>query len=850
MPASLSPPSPLVGPGAVQTFTPSGFDVLGSILYWILTGGGSIARNGNNLDFTAPGSGTGTVKAKQIAWVDPYADWGAPNLAGDWVIAYSSGTPFRTADFRNTGTTAVGDGIKVKVGWQKGLHYFGTIGFYGDSIQNSIWCQDGQFHDQAAGTNSAAGVYVLGDIIEFRRKSGGAIECYVNGSLVFTSTTTFSGSTMTYRCYNGDNGAGNIAPNGTILYAPEYYGSGLGSNTSANSYKDATANWTVGTDTTPNITTTSLPGTTIGATYNQTLAETDGEPSLVWSILSGSLPTGLSLNSSTGVISGTVGGSAGTYSFTVKIEDESGGAGSESDTQALSIVVAAAPVITTTSLPDGAVSSSYSQTISKTGGTGSGVFSVQSGSLPAGLSLNSSTGVISGTPTTPGNYSFTIRYTDTVSVYDDQALTLFIDGTPTISTTSLPDGTEGVSYSQTIASSGGNTPIVYSVQSGALPGGLSLNSSTGAITGTPTIAGSFSFTIRATDNDGDFDDQAYSLDINALAPTPVSLVPAARHLLPFADLELWANLENAVDGSLVSDYSGNARDMACASSQPTLSTIAGINNQKALYFDGTKNPLNVTGSIPVKHIFIVCAVDGATFTGSNGLLSGIAAGSILRGNGATTTKFANLSYGAGFSYKKKDVSFAQSSQNAPMSGAWAVLEVILPDGSTFDGMQIGRDLAVSGSKFKGWVAELLVYSGEKNEHERLALYQYFAMKFFTFQETSGGLKIFPFATEWSRDLTEDKSLVTTRSVSGVVKQRAKITNLKKRFEAVYDAPRLVMEYEAARAFVQEHYGVKSFMYRDFNFDPNKDTEAIFLSEFGSKQAGYGNGAYSITVQEK
>src|SRR5438309_8509446 len=129
-------------------------------------------------------------------------------------------------------------------------------------------------------------------------------------------------------------------------------------------------------------------------------------------------------------------------------------------------------------------------------------FSVSAGTLPTGLTLSSS-GVISGTPTAAGPFNFTITVTDSAAATASQAYTLTINSagsTLQITTTSpLPSGTVSTPYSQTLTATGGTTPYTWSVASGTLPSGISLNASSGALTGTSSSAGTFTFTAQVTD---------------------------------------------------------------------------------------------------------------------------------------------------------------------------------------------------------------------------------------------------------------------------------------------------------------------------------------------------------------
>ncbi|MHC4712243.1 MAG: putative Ig domain-containing protein [Planctomycetota bacterium] len=175
--------------------------------------------------------------------------------------------------------------------------------------------------------------------------------------------------------------------------------------------------------------------------------------------------------------------------------------------------------ITTTSLPNGQVNVAYSETLQATGGVTPYTWSIISGALPAGLSLTASTGEISGTPTTEETANFTVQVTDSQEPADTdtQALSITIDpepSGPTITTTSLPDGTRKVDYSAFVEATGGTPPYTWSIVSGSLPLGLSLNSSTGEISGNPKKAETKNFTVRCTDDASQWDEQALSITIN------------------------------------------------------------------------------------------------------------------------------------------------------------------------------------------------------------------------------------------------------------------------------------------------------------------------------------------------
>ncbi|TAK33725.1 MAG: hypothetical protein EPO21_12010 [Chloroflexota bacterium] len=260
------------------------------------------------------------------------------------------------------------------------------------------------------------------------------------------------------------------------------------------------------------VTTTSLPNGQVGRAYSQTLAASGGTtPYTSWSLSAGALPAGLTLNASTGAISGTplIGG---TSNFTVMVTDSVGGTA----TRALSITVAAGPLtITTTSLPNGQVGVAYSQTLAAAGGTPPYTWSLSGGVLPAGLTLDLTTGVISGTPATAGARWFTVQVVDSAGGRNARQLSINITPSLAVTTASLPNGQVGRAYRQTLAATGGTTPYTWSLSDGELPDGLTLNASAGVISGTPTTAGTSNFTVMVTDSTGGTATRALSITVAA-----------------------------------------------------------------------------------------------------------------------------------------------------------------------------------------------------------------------------------------------------------------------------------------------------------------------------------------------
>ena len=277
------------------------------------------------------------------------------------------------------------------------------------------------------------------------------------------------------------------------------------------------------------IATADLPEATVGVAYNRTLTAIGGKPDFSWLIESGSLPPGISLGQ-VGSISGTP-STAGIFNFVAKVTDGNGNFATR--TLTLTVKTSAPLTITASQLPRGAVGATYSQSIGASGGQTPYTWSIQSGSLPEGLTLNQS-GIISGTPERPGSTSFVLKLNDAVNASVSTTLSITINPATlvlAIETKSLPDGVVGENYSQTLVASGGSTPYHWDLKSGRLPDGLVL-SDAGVILGLPTTSGEVAFEARATDQSGQSTIAALSIDVDP----PPQLTILSPGSLPVAAL--------------------------------------------------------------------------------------------------------------------------------------------------------------------------------------------------------------------------------------------------------------------------------------------------------------------------
>src|SRR5579863_293955 len=283
--------------------------------------------------------------------------------------------------------------------------------------------------------------------------------------------------------------------------------------------RTATASLTISMAVAPlAITTSSLPNGQLTVAYSQPLAASGGVAPYTWSLVSGTISPGLSLNSN-GVISGTPLGPLGLATFTVQVSDSSPPPVLTVQ-KAFTINIALTLTITTLGLPGGVLNVPYSQPLAGSGCTTPYTWSISSGTLPQGLQLNSSTGVISGTPTKTGPNLFIVTLADAGGLTAQQQLNISIApavAPPSITSSNAFTGTVGTPFSQALTATGGTPPYTWSISSGALPAGLQLSGA--IISGSPTAAGTTNVNLQVTDSQQQTATQAVSITIN-LPPTP------------------------------------------------------------------------------------------------------------------------------------------------------------------------------------------------------------------------------------------------------------------------------------------------------------------------------------------
>ncbi|MEY4391175.1 MAG: hypothetical protein RLZZ400_918, partial [Actinomycetota bacterium] len=283
---------------------------------------------------------------------------------------------------------------------------------------------------------------------------------------------------------------------------------------------------TISVQTVPVFTSSTITGSVfVNTTYTSSVTAS-GFPTPTYSINSGALPTGLSLSASTGAITGTA-TATGNYTFTIRATNAAGFV----NTGSLTIVVTSTPTATDSTVATNVLlGAAYSDGVTYTSFP-SPTYAIKSGdSLPAGLSLNTSTGAITGTPTQTGTYTFRIDVSTPYTTVTTSTLTINVNQAPTNASTSVISRVAlGAAYSDSVSVTA-YPAATFSVFSGSLPAGLSLNTSSGAITGVTTAAGDYTFTLRATNSQGTLTFNSFSIQVGTLPSEATVAAPQVGYV--------------------------------------------------------------------------------------------------------------------------------------------------------------------------------------------------------------------------------------------------------------------------------------------------------------------------------
>lgn len=334
----------------------------------------------------------------------------------------------------------------------------------------------------------------------------------LGGSYAFSTTGDLDGLTI-----SGGVLSGNPTTAGTFLFTV----------TASDAGGSGSQSFVLTVNPALTITTSSLPVGTANNAYSQQLSVAGGSGGYSFST-STTLPNGLSLSTS-GLLSGSPTAEFGPSNINILVTDSNG----DTQTKSLSLTIDPAITFTTTSIPTGVVNVAYPSTqINAIGGSGGTYTFSASGSLD-GLSLSSS-GMLTGTPTTTGPFSFIVTATDSNGGSSSTPLTLLVvNPTLTITTTTIGPATVGNSYLQYFSVTGGSG--VYSFgETGILPTGLVFNPA-GYIYGTPLVAsGPVQIAVMVTDSNQTTVSQTYSLKVDPAVTFDPTSLPSFTANVPYS----------------------------------------------------------------------------------------------------------------------------------------------------------------------------------------------------------------------------------------------------------------------------------------------------------------------------
>ena len=321
---------------------------------------------------------------------------------------------------------------------------------------------------------------------------------YIQESYTFTFSAVGGVPPYTFSLYSGSLPPGlALFPSGVVIGTPTVLGTFLFTvkvTDSSGATATLQSSIVITTHPIPPVVITvsgNPPGGAVGTPYSYTFTASGGTAPYTFALNSGSLPTGLTLSSG-GILSG-IPTASGPFTFQIKATDSASNTGtgnfSISITAPVPLEISGSPV-------PGTFGVAYSFSYTASGGTAPYSFSVSAGTLPAGLSLSGG-GVLSGTPTFAGTFSFTVKVTDSLgaTAVDPSTLVISYPAAPQVQCNNPPVGYVGIPYDHDFTATGWPS-FTFSITAGSLPPGLSMDSA-GEVTGTPTVPGTYNFTVTA-----------------------------------------------------------------------------------------------------------------------------------------------------------------------------------------------------------------------------------------------------------------------------------------------------------------------------------------------------------------
>jgi Putative Ig domain/Ricin-type beta-trefoil lectin domain-like len=476
----------------------------------------------------------------QTAYDSAYEHQGVAITASAGDSGYGPGWPATNPDVTAVGGTSLTQDTSTSRGWTESVWGSTAFGTDGDgtgsgcsayeakpSWQTDTGCSMRTANDVAAvaDPNTGVAVYDTYDQSGFLVVGGTSASSPIIASIYALAGTPAAGTYPVQNLYANHNASNindvTVGENGTC--SPAYLCTaevGYDGPTGWGTPNGVTAFQSAPVDTVTVTNPGNQTGTVGTAASLQIQATSSGGHTLTYS--ASGLPAGLSISSTTGLISGTP-TTAGTSSVTVTATDSTGASGSATFTWTVS---AAANKVTVTNpgSQTGTVGTAASLQIQASDSASGQTLTYSATGLPAGLSISSTTGLISGTPTTAGTSSVTVTATDTTGASGSTTFTWTISAKTGNTVTVTNPGTQttvaGTAVSLQIKASDSVTGQTLTYTASGLPAGLSINSTSGLISGTPTTAGSNSVTVTATDTTGASGSASFTWTITSAPPPP------------------------------------------------------------------------------------------------------------------------------------------------------------------------------------------------------------------------------------------------------------------------------------------------------------------------------------------